>query len=104
MPVFQNPLVPECPVQFSADEPSNLGSILHGTGKCRPCAWFWKPVGCQNDRTCGYCHLCPESELKNRKKSKQNLLRLGLPTPTAAGGAGGAGGAAGGAGGDVEPQ
>uniref|UniRef100_A0A6U6PDE9 C3H1-type domain-containing protein n=1 Tax=Zooxanthella nutricula TaxID=1333877 RepID=A0A6U6PDE9_9DINO len=63
----------------------NTGSALHGTGTCRPCAWFWKPVGCQNDRTCNYCHLCPESELKNRKKSKQAMMRMGCsPTTSAA--------------------
>ncbi|CAK9030643.1 Hypothetical protein SCF082_LOCUS19288, partial [Durusdinium trenchii] len=22
---------------------ASLGSILHGTGTCKPCAWFWKP-------------------------------------------------------------
>jgi len=59
------------------------GSSLHGSGKCRPCAWFWKPVGCQNDKDCGYCHLCPETELKQRKKSKQTMLRSGLATPKA---------------------
>jgi hypothetical protein len=21
----------------------SVGSILHGTGTCKPCAWFWKP-------------------------------------------------------------
>lgn len=65
---------------FLADAP-NEGSKMHGTGACRPCAWFWKPVGCQNDKNCGYCHLCPESELKQRKKSKQVMMRLGFASP-----------------------
>mmetsp|Transcript_89041 Transcript_89041/g.171335 ORF Transcript_89041/g.171335 Transcript_89041/m.171335 type:complete len:363 (+) Transcript_89041:96-1184(+) len=60
------------------------GSMLHGTGICRPCAWFWKARGCQNGPECGHCHLCPEGELKARKKAKQTILRLGLATPKAA--------------------
>lgn len=65
--------------------PSGLpsrGSILHGTGKCRPCAWFWKSSGCQNKEDCGHCHLCPDGEIKARKKAKQNVARLGLATPS----------------------
>eukprot|EP00930_Biecheleria_cincta_P063660 TRINITY_DN49197_c0_g1_i1.p1 TRINITY_DN49197_c0_g1~~TRINITY_DN49197_c0_g1_i1.p1 ORF type:complete len:342 (-),score=58.80 TRINITY_DN49197_c0_g1_i1:504-1529(-) len=59
------------------------GSVTHGTGKCRPCAWFWKPQGCQNDLDCGYCHLCPEGELKIRKKSKVQAMRMGALAPAA---------------------
>jgi len=57
------------------------GSNAHGSGKCRPCAWYWKPQGCQNDKDCGYCHLCPEGELKNRKKSKVAAMRMGALVP-----------------------
>lgn len=49
----------------------NHGSTLHGTGNCRPCAWFWKYPGCQKGQDCGHCHLCPEGEIKVRKKAKQ---------------------------------
>lgn len=45
-------------------------SALHGTGKCSPCAWYWKPKSCLNAKGCAFCHLCPEGELKNRKKAK----------------------------------
>ena len=24
--------------------------MLHAKLRCRPCAWFWKPQGCQNDK------------------------------------------------------
>merc|ERR1740117_864294 len=24
----------------------SAGSATHGSGQCRPCAWFWKPQGC----------------------------------------------------------
>lgn len=57
------------------------GSALHGDGHCRPCAWFWKPVGCKNGADCGHCHLCPEGEIKNRKKTKQAVLRQVSGTP-----------------------
>lgn len=48
----------------------SVGSEGHGGGDCKPCAWFWKPQGCQNGRDCLHCHLCPKSEVKARKKAK----------------------------------
>lgn len=57
------------------------GSASHGTGKCRPCAWFWKPDGCHSAEECNYCHLCPEGELKSRKKLKVAAMRMGALTP-----------------------
>lgn len=67
----------------SADPSScpSRGSNMHGSGKCRPCAWFWKAQGCQNDTECGYCHLCPDGELKLRKKSKVQAMRMGALVP-----------------------
>lgn len=67
-------------LQPPPDKPSH-GSLLHGHGVCRPCAWFWKPSGCQNGADCGHCHLCPVGEIKARKKVKQTIMRLGLATP-----------------------
>lgn len=64
------------PEQCPPGVPSR-GSVLHGTGRCRPCAWFWKAQSCSNKEDCGYCHLCPEGELKNRKKTKVAQLRMG---------------------------
>lgn len=60
------------------------GSVLHGDGGCRPCAWFWKSSGCENGPECGHCHMCPEGEIKSRKKAKQTIMRLGLATPKVA--------------------
>lgn len=57
------------------------GSVLHGSGHCRPCAWFWKLGGCLNGEDCAHCHLCPEGEIKARKKAKQTMMQLGLATP-----------------------
>lgn len=58
------------------------GSALHMTGACRPCAWFWKLGGCLNGKACHHCHLCPERELKSRKRNKVTMMRLGLNVPT----------------------
>lgn len=57
------------------------GSALHGSGNCRPCAWFWKSGGCRHGSDCQHCHVCPEGELKARKKNKNAMMRLGLATP-----------------------
>lgn len=58
---------------------------MHAMGKCRPCAWYWKPKGCMNAQDCSYCHLCPEGELKARKKSKVTAMRMGALTPVRSG-------------------
>mmetsp|Transcript_39409 Transcript_39409/g.117994 ORF Transcript_39409/g.117994 Transcript_39409/m.117994 type:complete len:458 (-) Transcript_39409:94-1467(-) len=62
-------------------EVTNPGSVLHGTGDCHPCAWFWKLPGCRNGAQCDHCHLCPEGEVKARKKARQTIKRLGFATP-----------------------
>lgn len=58
------------------------GSFLHSMGNCRPCPWFYKPSGCRDGQGCKYCHVCPDGELKFRKKIKQAARRLGLMMPT----------------------
>jgi len=67
--------------QMEIPTPIPPGSALHAVRQCKPCAWFWKPGGCQNDFDCSYCHLCPEGELKARKKAKAVMSRLGGNTP-----------------------
>lgn len=56
---------------------SEMHGILDETGQpaCQPCAWFYKESGCLNAAPCKYCHLCPQGELKNRKKKKIARLR-----------------------------
>jgi len=54
---------------------ASVGADLHGTGTCRPCGWFWKPEGCVYGAECGHCHMCPEGELKARKKAKLATMR-----------------------------
>jgi len=46
----------------------SFGSVLHGTGQCKPCAWFWRQQGCDNGSECRHCHLCSAGEFKARKK------------------------------------
>lgn len=79
-----NFLVPPMMPSWPSIAPVSWGSLQHGTGTCRPCAWFWRAGGCENSATCIYCHLCPEGELKVRKKSKQAMIRMGLITPKSA--------------------
>jgi hypothetical protein len=63
------------------DGASNIGSAFHGTGECRPCAWFWKLEGCQNGQDCRHCHICPEGEIKTRRKARLASLRLSSALP-----------------------
>jgi hypothetical protein len=58
---------------------TSVGATYHGTGTCKPCAWYWKPQGCANSTQCQHCHMCPEGELKNRKKAKVANLRSTVP-------------------------
>jgi len=51
------------------------GSLLHGTGKCKPCVWFWKPAGCKHGEHCGHCHLCPVSEIGDRRRRRRQLVK-----------------------------
>mmetsp|Transcript_27425 Transcript_27425/g.44000 ORF Transcript_27425/g.44000 Transcript_27425/m.44000 type:complete len:242 (-) Transcript_27425:217-942(-) len=66
--------------ELPEDCPS-IGSYNH-PDKCTPCAWFWKlPDSCNHAKKCTYCHLCPEGELKKRKKQKVAVMRAGGATP-----------------------
>ena len=47
----------------------------HASGKAGP-STQQRVVGSQD---CGYCHLCPEGELKNRKKSKARPCPVAFP-------------------------
>merc|ERR550532_1914744 len=67
------------PAFDTTDLPTNVpseGSALHCIGECKPCMWFWKPQGCQNDRECRHCHLCPQSEAKARKRAAHKRQQL----------------------------
>jgi len=36
--------------------PSSMGSVLHASGKCRPCRNVFMPGGCPNGVRCLFCH------------------------------------------------
>jgi len=84
-------------------QPSSLGSVLHYQGTCKPCAFFWKVVGCQYGSECEFCHLCDADERKRRNKEKrmamhsmQMVTRPPSTATTARHARGGGGGRAGG--------
>jgi len=63
-------------VDISIRQPQpSLGSALHGSGNCNPCAHYWKERGCMLSFQCDHCHLCPAGELRRRKKEKQAVIR-----------------------------
>lgn len=63
------------PEEISASAEISIGSQLHGAGNCKPCAWFWRAGGCENGTQCRHCHLCPEGEIKRRRKTRFVVAR-----------------------------
>lgn len=55
------------------------GSLLHGTGKCKPCVWFHKAAGCGNGQECGHCHLCPHREIGDRRRRRRQQVKQVTP-------------------------
>lgn len=53
----------------------SAGSEQHEAGACKPCAWVWKPSGCENGQLCTFCHACDENQFKSRKKEKIARMR-----------------------------
>lgn len=54
---------------------ASIGSQEHGTGNCKPCAWFAKPEGCKNGMECRHCHMCPTGEIQRRRRIKWFRLK-----------------------------
>jgi len=54
--------------------PPSVGSALHGTGKCKPCAFLYTR-GCGHGTQCEFCHSCGEGERKRRKQAKAEFLK-----------------------------
>mmetsp|Transcript_28195 Transcript_28195/g.50897 ORF Transcript_28195/g.50897 Transcript_28195/m.50897 type:complete len:180 (+) Transcript_28195:64-603(+) len=65
------------PPDFSPPTALSKGSEKHGSGECKPCAFFWKPIGCQQGKGCIFCHACPPGEKNARKKAKAWSLKAG---------------------------
>lgn len=53
----------------------SAGSKAHASGKCKPCAFIHRPVGCAEGLACSFCHLCQPGEKKRRQKQKYDTLR-----------------------------
>jgi len=48
----------------------------HNLGQCTPCNYYWHKVdGCRQGSDCAFCHYCPKSEIKKRKKDTLKQLR-----------------------------
>jgi len=52
----------------------SIGAEKHFEGKCQPCGFYYKKE-CRNGSECVYCHMCPKTELKRRKKDKVAEMR-----------------------------
>ena len=59
------------------------GSELHSSGKCKPCAWNWKPNGCSDGVNCQRCHLCEDTAYKNRTGQRTNRIKRKTPSQKA---------------------
>lgn len=57
--------------QPMTDLPS-VGSAAHYNARCKPCAFF-HTKGCQNDKECQFCHLCPPLEKQRRKRLREQM-------------------------------
>eukprot|EP00811_Abedinium_folium_P007145 NODE_16592_length_986_cov_7.020955.p1 GENE.NODE_16592_length_986_cov_7.020955~~NODE_16592_length_986_cov_7.020955.p1 ORF type:complete len:199 (-),score=10.14 NODE_16592_length_986_cov_7.020955:272-868(-) len=60
------PPVPDTPMPLPPEVPSR-GSLGHGLGTCKPCAWSWKPGGCSKGAMCEFCHTCTREDFKWKK-------------------------------------
>jgi hypothetical protein len=60
-----------CP--FSFEVPLTVAE-KHELGKCAPCAYFHsKTDSCRLGESCNFCHFCPPTEVKTRKKQRRAL-------------------------------
>mmetsp|Transcript_77152 Transcript_77152/g.216584 ORF Transcript_77152/g.216584 Transcript_77152/m.216584 type:complete len:353 (-) Transcript_77152:81-1139(-) len=60
------------PAPGSAELPS-IGSAGHGSGLCKPCAFFHSK-GCAVGPACKFCHACEPDERKRRRKEKVDQI------------------------------
>jgi len=52
---------------------------LHLKGECKPCGFFHtKTDGCRGGDDCSFCHLCPPTEIKTRRKEKIKAMKKTL--------------------------
>ena len=60
----------------SVQPSESVGAALHGTGHCRPCAWYWRPGSCTRGAECLHCHLCADGELAKRRFQNRKLAKM----------------------------
>jgi len=48
----------------------SVGSKLHVSRQCRPCAHSWKPGGCFKGKDCEFCHTCNEKDFRRYQRLK----------------------------------
>lgn len=65
LPASSEPRVP----QWSA------GSILHASGQCKPCGFYWRSMGCRAGSECQHCHLCTADDQKQRRRVRKEALK-----------------------------
>jgi len=70
------PPPPARPALGSVELPS-VGSALHLSGRCKPCA-FLHTKGCASGLSCTFCHLCEPGEKKLRQKEKVQRVRTAI--------------------------
>jgi hypothetical protein len=62
------------PAELCVDGLPSIGSQSHALGSCQPCAFF-HTQGCQNGKSCQFCHLCSPGEKKKRLREKRVARR-----------------------------
>uniref|UniRef100_A0A7S4RJX6 C3H1-type domain-containing protein n=1 Tax=Alexandrium monilatum TaxID=311494 RepID=A0A7S4RJX6_9DINO len=64
-----------------------LGSMGHEQGRCKPCAYSWRPSGCYKGSDCICCHLCTKEDYDRRrwtmKQARARRRRERCQRPTA---------------------
>lgn len=65
---------PVAPVVRASSLFASIGSLNHGVGACKPCA-FVHTKGCQSGVDCTFCHLCPPGEKKRRSKITKQMAK-----------------------------
>jgi len=68
-------------VQAATNQPAtwagfpSVGSAEHEAGKCKPCAFVHRPMGCADGAACIFCHFCEPDEKKRRQRQKFEATR-----------------------------
>mmetsp|Transcript_67971 Transcript_67971/g.131235 ORF Transcript_67971/g.131235 Transcript_67971/m.131235 type:complete len:429 (-) Transcript_67971:211-1497(-) len=49
----------------------SVGSMKHGSRRCKPCVFVHTEEGCANGTDCPFCHACGPGEKRRQQKAKQ---------------------------------